>query len=299
MRTASYYFVALWGLLFSAPIATAQNPPAWKLAEMWSVNVEWASGADSLPEKPRSGVEMSVVIMGMEPNSYRVDFIVHPHKKPPGGQTLHYTLSVDAKNGWPRGACGMHDKRQLSLEEFGSFRMFTEFPPGYPIEVIPEVPPGQFEGKSGARLTLKDGAEPGQRIAVIRLQDGEEVEIRQTWPAGEKWWQTYERYRNGKLELRARLTSYKPQPARPVMPNPALLDDHENPLWEDPRLRIKVKFKLTNPLVGDFMQQFEAAAGIRSAPMRTSICRSRFSAASIGLTPTSRWPWMRSPRPPE
>jgi hypothetical protein len=264
------HIFVICGLFFFAGISTAQTP-AWQPGDGWPIRVSWA-----FHEKGAEAADMNVVVLGEDEensNWWKLEFnAAGPPSKTPDGESYTYILCVDKKDGWPRQAFSFVGREDLPLATFGDLRMFTTFPQGYPTEFIPDAVPMTENGKSpGESLTVKAGSKPGQRIAIIRLAGGHVVEVRQTWVAGEKWWRDYERYRDGKLELRAsRVIPEATKPARlapppaatPGVPAPPMVDLNNNPLKADARLSAKLSLNLLNPRVQDLLDRLAAATGL-------------------------------------
>jgi hypothetical protein len=277
--------------------AVAQPIPAWKLGDGWHICVEYFPSppkdkqADKALENDKHRklspeihrYDMHVVVLGTEKvdgaNCLKIDFLI-PSPVPPAGLTGRYRVCVDGDDGWPRKAFSFRDYRNLSIQQFGKARLLTVAPEGYPIEVLPLFEPTESDGpKSPFVLNLTNDKEKGTRTAILRAGEDNEVEIRQTWKEGEKWWQEYERYRRGRLDLRARIVpkliakAPDPNPAlkkeepanRPTNAKPApvtIVDHTKNPLRADPRLQVNVTINLREPNVQDVLSHFTKATGL-------------------------------------
>jgi hypothetical protein len=137
--------------------------------------------------------------------------------------------------------------------------------------MLPLVEP-LSESSANGSITIKMGKKPGERILTYRSSNKSEMVIHQTWIEGEPWWREFERYRDGKLELRAKLVP-KPAPdpplTVPVVPQIAtgnsqatVVDESDNVLLKDPRLQKLVTIKLVHPRVQDILDRCNTAAGL-------------------------------------
>src|SRR5216684_2027461 len=216
MRIAVFYVAFCW-LTFGGSKASGQATLSWKTGDSWHISVELI--LKEPPEKPKiSGTEkektpiihqydMHIVILGTEKvdgaNCWKVDFLI-AEKKPPAGLTGRYRVCVDAEDGWPRKAFSFRDYRNLPIDQFDKARCLTTVPVGYPMEIFPAAELRDAKGaKSSYTLKVTSSPETGVRTAILRTGDDNELEIRQKWKEGEKWWHEYERYRKGNLDLRA------------------------------------------------------------------------------------------------
>jgi len=119
-------------------------------------------------------------------------------------------------------------------------------------------------------------ANNGKRIATLRIGEEKKLEIRQVWKEGESWWREYERYRDGRLELKATLVEKKtPTPAPKIEPKdktptpepkketPAVKKDMSgDALARDARLQSRVSLNLQNPTISDLLDPMSKATGL-------------------------------------
>lgn len=236
--------------------ASAVTP--WKLGDSWHLEVEVLSRQSK--DKEISRYNMHVVVLGSERieenGCTKFDFII-PEGQTPAGLTSRWRVSVDTLDGWPRQGYSFGDYREVPILVLGKSRVLKSHPEGFPIEFFPLV--GPFEETAGNdRISLSQDKVTGVRSAIIDSGESPEVEIRQTWKKGELWWRSYERFRNGKLELRASLVipvvskneEVESQPeveTEKELPSAPFVDRTNDPLTTDPRLQVKLSLNLVSP----------------------------------------------------
>jgi hypothetical protein len=254
------------------------------LGDSWQLAVElhprWGGGAHQY--------QMNALVLGPENvkgvDCIKVDFLIPG--KPPAGLVARHRVFVDPKDGWPRRAFTFRDYRDLSLEEFGGARMVTAAPEGFPIEILPPVSVMEVKGKKAEHtfeLAVEEESDGTTiRTATIWLGADTEIKVSQSWKAGAKWWDHYERYRNGELELRAavvpkRVASTPAPPAaakaaspptavadpKPKPKPPPFVDDTHDTIKDDPALQVKVTLELRNPRLPHLLERLQEATGLK------------------------------------
>ncbi len=276
-----------------AAILHGSAPNGWKLGDGWHLRMDWPahvveSKTGSSPgevskkqseERKPAAYDIHAVCLGPAKvgkfDCMKVEFIIPPNTAP-NGITYRWHVSIDPKDGWPRRAYSYRDYRDVPLAKFGEARFIMAMPEGYPVELFPLAP---FEGKEGdMTLTVKGPDADGRYVATVRKGEETVLEIRQIWKDGDLWWREYERYRNGKLDLRAkfvpRVVAVAPPkqspPAAPPPPPPttvkakppAFQDLTNDPLRADPRLAVKISCELRNPRAQHMLDYLMKATGL-------------------------------------
>lgn len=262
--------------LLAVGAGTTQQVPSWKLGDSWHIAAEMRVKGEESPEK----YDMHVVILGNELVGGRacvkVDFIV-PKKPALGGITMRQRVFIDAKDGWPRKAFSFRDYRDMPLAHFASCRALVGAPEGYPLEMLPDCEGFEETSEKGEwKLTFRHDRDSGLRQTTLWRGEEKEIEVRQIWRNGESWWREYERFRKGKLDLRANVIEHpkvvtaKPETKKPVSSDtprpkavaPAFVDDSKDTLRGDPRLEKKLSWSARNPRVKDALELFQRTTGL-------------------------------------
>jgi hypothetical protein len=289
--------VGLW--LCWAGLVRADAVPPWKLGYLYRVKVEVPDRSEPKSGDPKSGEAkpdekfkeyiLHAAIRGTEKINghlcWKVEFGVSGKERL--GGSFRFRVSLDAKDGWPRKAFSFKDYRPMPIQQVGDARLLTVAPEGIPLDFLPLL--GPMEAKSGDS-TLTVAREGDSLVQTVTLTRGmkKELVIRQEWKEGATWWDKYERYRDGQLDLRAWYvaeygTGKKPPVAQetpkppPQSPKPAVkpkagktakqnyppfVDIANDPLRNDPRLQVKVKMKLRNPRAHHILSRLEKATGL-------------------------------------
>jgi hypothetical protein len=175
---------------------------------------------------------------------------------------VRYRLMLDIGDGWPRKVICFNQFAEPVVVTVGNVRIVPWAPGGIPLDMLPLVEPVSESSANGS-VTVAMGGTTAERILTYRSKEGSEMVIHQIWIKGERWWREFERYRDGKLELRAKLvppTPPEPPLTLPVAPpivagdsKATVVDETDNPLLQDRRLRKTVTIKLVNARVQDLL----------------------------------------------
>ena len=275
----------LIGVVIFVATCAAQAVPSLKFGDSWHVSIQHFPKETSKDGKLFATkailYDMHVVVLGTEKidgaNCWRIELVI-PEKIPVAGLPARQRIFVDAEDGWLRKVFNFRDGRSLYPDSFEKGRMTTSGAEGYPVEFLPRV--DSFEAKSSKSpytLTYTNAADTGKRTAILRVGDEKKLEIRQVWKEGENWWREYERYRDGRLELKATLVEKKtptpapktepkdkpPQPAPKKEPSAPPLNQNSDALARDPRLQSRVSLNLQNPTIQDLLNPMSTVSGVK------------------------------------
>jgi len=200
------------------PEGPLSGPPVasqWQLGDTWSLAVEMG------PSRPKPWrYAMRVVVAGEEElrghKCWRLEFVVDESTEP-GRLGIRYVVWVSQRDGQAVDVKEIPGtKHQPTVDQFGHLRLhiWSVDVPGMILPVSTE--PIQVADRDG-RITLSIARD--QVIEFRReyrpVQGRPPAwQVRQTWPAGAKWWTQYELLRDGNVQLRARLVT--PGEAKPA-----------------------------------------------------------------------------------
>lgn len=264
----------------------------WKAGDTWPLMVEYsspqvrstASRGTKDPSKDPHPVryEMAVIVTPLSTlnvPAWRVAFLV-PRENAPAAVGQQGGMTVRKEDGSVVAACTEHFEGPIrhvdwavSIQRIGEVDVVANPPEGFPMDVFfaaMDYDQTEFVGANG-RLTMKK-EQSGKQItleAAYKPDKGEELRVRQVWRQGEKWWRVFERYRDGKQELRAWIpddyfAQQEEKERRPAVPNkelPAARED-ECELRGDPRLRVPLNLQLQQPTVEQVLQHLRGATQV-------------------------------------
>lgn len=260
--------LALLSLLLSPARADTPAAPAstWKPPEQWLLRVEtFAPDA-----KPGKQYPLFVSVSGLarvgEADCWMVIF--GPDASNPGPVDRQFWVWIDKETSWPR-KVSLHtnnDHKTTPLAD--NLRDGTMVPggtEGFPIEIFP------IDGSltktipdSSLKLVItREEVGAGKRFVVearVMNEESEELRVRQTWVAGEKWWREYERYVRGQLILKA--TRDAPPPAITQDPETVKFFGRTQHLRDDPRLATTLSVVAVDVALQEIVNRVQGATGV-------------------------------------
>jgi len=204
---------------FVLPDGPLAGPPVasqWKLGDTWRLAVD-GGGPSELP----APYMLRVIVAGEEERRghkcWRLEFVVDESTEQ-GRLGRGYVAWVSQRDGQPVDVKDIPGtKVQSRVLQLGQIRLNTGPFLGIPDLILPvSTDPIQLTGPDGRfrRWIARDQVIEA-KWEHPNLQGAPPYwQVRQTWPAGAKWWTEYELLRDGKVELRARLVT--PGEAKPA-----------------------------------------------------------------------------------
>jgi hypothetical protein len=239
---AAVLTAGVWCALVPGPNVSAAGlePAAWNANDNWTLSVERfaRSGAEET-DTVEARYTIRVLVLSRERYNgsvcWHLNFIIPHTETRPSGKD-HLGLFVDRQNGWPRRLLGA--EAPVKLLGSGDVAFVRGAPRDFPAELFPVAKYDHLVlgGSPAASLSIDSRAAPdGTVVEALLESDGKpEVRIRQVWAPGAKWWRSYERFVDGRKDLRARLVEGGlPADALAAAPSSAEPDD----LSGDPALR--------------------------------------------------------------
>ncbi len=194
-------------LLLSASWAAAQ--PAWKVGDLWDLQVEVPGKKEHIVHVTVSGTEL---VDGAV--CWQLLFFPGSSEAAKSASPRHRVV-LDKKSGQPVRVLRLTDKQAVSVEKAGTAAFVTGLPQGVPLEWFAgsDAPLGRT-ALAGTNRFVEVRKQPAGRNYTLEMAlfDGDEEQwsVRQLWMPGEPWWHTYERRVKGVVELSARRLNVPP-----------------------------------------------------------------------------------------
>lgn len=292
-------------LVFSA---RAAGPPSdWKVVDTFQLTVDVyprQAGSDKLSEstekpKPSASYTMHAVLLPVLPfeecGCWKLQFA--SFSKLPEFKDM-FRLWIDKGNGHTRKASRFIGLQETPLPAASIATIVLDAPPGYPLEVIPDMATATIPTtRPGTTLEITastvDGA--SQRKAILRVNGKAEIEIRQRWLPGAKWWSEYERFFHGCRELHARLLTPKSEPVGPppaVSPRSPAVPPAAPPAADDfradPRLQVRITANFQHLPLQDVLDLLSRETNV-SLTMERGLAATAPQVGSSGLFRVPAW----------
>jgi len=304
MKATGLSTSSLWvpGLLFCVfaleGTGRADSPPwtLWKPGDGFHIDVEYFPKPKANPPDAAEKIAYALHVIVMSEGTFektpcwKLGF-VSPSPASKAVVPSRHQVWVRKDNGQPLTV--YLDKKHLkgAVVSFEAESFVALFPVGVPLELpsrrgMTEIKSSRFMGSSGTlQLSTVDDAKEKQWEAVVSMPDQPEVVVRQTWIAGEKWWNHYERIRGGHKELVARrpgptpvkdvpqkaIEVTKKEPETPKADLPGELEKDRFNLRKDPALAAGVNWTHAKPTVRDVLEQLASASGLTMTASEESI----------------------------
>jgi hypothetical protein len=279
---ACCWFIALTlGLDLAVPARAAAPSPMWKVADAFQFSVKVyprAAGGDKpgtaaktteKEPKPIASYDMHAIVLPVLPfeecGCWKLQFV--PFSKLSAFKSP-YRLWIDKDNGQTRKGSRFAGPKETPLAVADVAPMVLDAPAGYPVEIIPAVDAATLPtARLGTTIEIATHRRDAvlERTAIVRVGGKAEIEIRQRWAAGAKWWSEYERFYHGQRDLSARLLTPKTLPPvpPPVAPTPAAPPPSGDDFRADPRLQVRIDADLHHCPLQDLLDLLSQKANVQ------------------------------------
>lgn len=267
---------------FYRPLRAAGPPLDWKLGEAFQLSVQvysrmgegYKRSTSADEAKPIASYTMYAVPQPVLPNEecgcWKLQFL--PISKVPEFKDS-YRIWIDKSTGHTRKGSRLTRSEVIELPPADFAVIILNAPAGYPLEFIPDIASATFPtARAGVTLEVTSRSLEGgsERKAIVRRNGKAEIEIRQRWLAGAKWWNEYERFYRGQRELTARL--FIPKEPPPVQTPQQPPDPYG--LRADPRLTAPISTHLYHRPLQELLDLISQKTGVElkmDADLSTSI----------------------------
>jgi hypothetical protein len=272
-----FSLLLVFSLISTLSAQAGSFSPGWKAGDSFHFSVKVyprspASGKASSDAKPadkepapiasyRMAVALNRLLPFEECGCWKLQFLTF--SKLPAYKDVYF-LWIDWESGKTRKASRFHAPKTTELAAATMVPMLLDAPEGYPLEFYPAV---NATGLATERpdttldLSVKMHENFVERTAIVRVGGKPEIEVRQHWAPGAKWWSEYNRFYRGQLDLSARIVpTTPPPPAQP--PKPAEPPPFGGILRQDSRLQIPINSEIHHRPVQELLDLLSGKTGV-------------------------------------